>query len=74
MDFSGLSEHKYDKSTYFLLETGEGSADLHTSECSKETKFFSSETMKLARKKYREKTGASENVAEDEEVDEPEVK
>ena len=51
VDFTGLSEHKYDESTYFLLETGEGSADLHTSECSEETKFFSSETMKLARKK-----------------------
>ena len=74
MDFSGKSEHNYDKSTYFLLETGEGSVDDHTSECSKETSFYSSETMKAARKKYREKTGASENVAEDEGVDEPEVK
>ena len=74
MDFSGKSEHNYDKSTYFILETDEGSVDDHTSACSKETSFYSSETMKATRKKYREKTGARENVAEDEGVDEPEVK
>ena len=27
MDFSGKSEHKYDRSTGFLLKTGEGSVD-----------------------------------------------
>jgi hypothetical protein len=73
LNFTKLSEHKYDESIYFVLETGELGDDLHTPECTEETKFFSAETMKEVRKRHRAKTGTSKIVVEEEKVDEPEA-
>ena len=73
LNFTELSEHKYDESTYFVLGIGEAGEDLHTPKCTEETKFFSAETMKEVRKRHRAKTGTSKIVVEEEKVDEPEA-
>jgi hypothetical protein len=79
MNFSGKSKHRYDKSTGFLLKTGEESMDGHSLTCREEAGFYHSATMKVARKKYRDKKEASKKLAGDEGVapcveNEPEVK
>ena len=73
VNFTELSEHKYDESTYFVLGIGEAGEDLHTPKCTEETKFFSAETMKEVRKRHRAKTGTSKIVVDEEKVDEPEA-
>ena len=79
MDFSGKSKHRYDKSTGFLLNKGEESMDGHSLTCREEAGFYHSATMKVARKKYRDKKEESKKLAGDEGVapgveNEPEVK
>ena len=73
MNFTELSAHKYDESTYFVLGISEAGEDLHTHRCTEETNFFSAETMKEVRKRHRAKAGTSKTVVEEEEVDEPEA-
>ena len=73
LNFTEMSDHKYDKTTYFVLETVEGGEDLHTPTCTEETKFFSAETMKEVRKRYKAKVGTNKTVVDEEKVDEPET-
>ena len=72
LKFEEMAAHRYDITTHFVVEAVEVSEDIHSSECLKETKFFNDETMREARKKYKEKLGASKPATDEDKVETPE--
>jgi hypothetical protein len=72
LNFDEMADHIYDITTHFVVETVDGFEDIHTPTCIKETKFFSDETMKEARKRYKAKVGASKPATAEDKAEKPE--